>query len=252
MRNLLIFFLIFNSALGWSVESAYRQIDTDYSFYEWRSLQQHSKPRLRGTTPIRSANFFSESLSIKRPQTWRSLPDLQQRFEKIRDERFLTVSGEPSLRRISWLYPQDGCWIRAALFNRNAFRLFVPIPDKIFAFGNLRVKTANSSRGVVSWWYHVAPIVSVGSEKYVLDPALEAGKPLVLKEWLARMGTPEKIKIAICGTGTYSPNDNCNKHTDGMELKASAAQKRYLQLERQELLKLGRNPEQELGETPPW
>lgn len=232
--------------------SAYRKMNIDYSVYERRALEQETDEKILGTTPLRSARLYNEEL-LPKAIGWKSVGVMQKRFEQIRDDRFLTLSSEPDFpRRISWLYPKDGCFTRASLFNRNAFRMFVPIPNKVFAFGNLRVKTNNSSRGVVGWWYHVAPIVQVGAVKYVLDPSIEPTKPLTLKEWLGRMGKPEKIKVSICGSGTYSPGDNCSKETDGMELRAERVQKHYLALEKKELQRMGRDVEAELGETPPW
>lgn len=233
-------------------ESAYRNLKIDYSVYEKRVLDYHSE-KFSAPSAIRSARLFKETELTQNVTSWKSLKEMQHRFELIRDARFLTTSDDPEfLRRISWLYPKDGCWTRAALFNRNSFRLFIPIPNKIFAFGNLRVKTPNSPRGVVGWWYHVAPIVQVADTKYVLDPSIEAERPLTLLEWLSKMGNPKKIKVAICGSGTYSPGDNCMKETDGMEKRAEQTQKHYLQLEERELRRMGRDPEVELGETPPW
>lgn len=232
--------------------SAYRHLKTDYSVYEQRALSKELDDKILRTTPMNTARYYSEK-NITNVTHWRSMEDLQIRFEEIRDERFLTTPENPDFpRRISWLYPKDGCFARAALANRSAFRKFIPIPKKVFAFGNLRVRTANSSRGVVGWWYHVAPIVQVGNTKYVLDPSIEATRPLTLKEWLERMGTPEKIKVSVCDTGTYSPGDNCEKETDGLELRAERTARHYLALEKRELLKLKRNYEKELGEEPPW
>lgn len=234
--------------------SAYRHLKTDFSFYEKRVLRgKREFHLLRGPSAIRSARIYSDSTHTAKVVSWKSHLDMQERFESIRDERFLITSDDPDFpRRISWLYPKDGCFARAALFNRNAFRMFIPVPNKVFAFGNLRVETNNSPQGVVGWWYHVAPIVQVGNEKFVLDPAIDHEKPLSLKEWLSRMGDPAKIKVAICGSGTYSPGDSCQKETDGMELRAEITQKHYLELEERELRRMGRDPEVELGDTPPW
>lgn len=249
--SIAILFSVTNAATA-SVE-AYRPINVDYTVYERRALaQENAEDKSLRVTPLGSARLYNEE-TLPKPIGWISLADMQERFEKIRDERFMTLASDPDFpRRISWLYPKDGCFARASLFNRNAFRLFIPIPNKVFAFGNLRVKTPNSSRGVVGWWYHVAPIVQVGAEKYVLDPAIEPLHPLLLRDWIARMGNPKKIKVSICGSGSYSPGDNCNKETDGLESRAESTQKHYLALEERELKRMGRNPEVELGDAPPW
>jgi hypothetical protein len=242
--------------------SAYRDPDTPYTFYEERALERRAE---RGSntdiqnrsmvrrSPLRSSKLYNSEEDLPKTTVWGSKKLLQERFEALRDMRFLEgKNGEEFPRRVSWLFPDDGCYARAALVNRNAFREFIPIPEKVFAFGNLRVKTGNSPRGRVSWWYHVAPIVEVDSEKYVIDPAIEAKRPLKLKEWLERMGKPEKIKVAICNTGTYSPSSDCSNETDGMELRAQKVQAHFLNLEWRRLESLGRQAEVELGQEPPW
>ncbi len=252
LKRSLLFLALLTMSKVFASELAHRALSIDYSVYEERALRQEGDQKFLRTSALRSARKYSEK-DLPSVTPWVSLESMQERFEKIRDDRFLTLSSDPDFpRRISWLYPKDGCFARASLFNRNAFRLFIPIPKKVFAFGNLRVKTPDARRGVVGWWYHVAPIVEVDGTKYVLDPAVDHEKPLTLKEWLLKMGKPERIKVAICNTGTYSPGDDCSKKTDGMELRAERTQKHYLELEESELRRMGRDPEAELGENPPW
>jgi hypothetical protein len=242
------------SAYAGDILSAYRPLNVDYSVYEKNVVESNPEDKmLMSRSPVRTARLYTGKEALPKSIGWKSTADMQERFESIRDERFMEDPSDPStLRRISWLYPKDGCWTRAALFNRNAFRKFIPIPNKVFAFGNLRVKTTNSRRGVVGWWYHVAPIVQVGDEKFVLDPSIEPKRPLTLEEWLGKMGKPSRIKVAICGSGTYSPGDSCDKNSDGVEARAQRAQREYLALEKRELKAMGRNPADELGEHPPW
>ena len=255
MKGCLFLLIFISNAIFASPDkdvSAYRPFHVDYSYYEQRAMNKESDQKILRITPLRSATLFSEN-KLPDVTAWKSVGVMQKRFEAIRDERFITLSSSPDFpRRISWLYPKDGCFARAALFNRNAFRNFIPIPKKIFAFGNLRVKTSNVTRGAVGWWYHVAPIVKVGDTKYVLDPAIDPRGPLPVKEWLSHMGKPEKIKVAICDSGTYSPGDNCQKKTDGLELRAHQTQKHYLMLEEREIKRLGKDPRKLLGENPPW
>src|SRR5205823_1645100 len=120
---------------------------------------------------------------------WESVDAMNRHFQEFRDKRFLISDLQPGfMRRSSWLYPDDGCFARAGLAILNLFQEKVTPPEKIFVFGNLSVKTANSPDGSVSWWYHVAPIVQIGAEKYVLDPALNPRAPLKLEDWLSLMG----------------------------------------------------------------
>lgn len=206
MKIMLLLLLYLSSSQVFALSSvrshtfAYRSLKVDYSVYEKRALIQEKQKGLAssGNSALRASKIYSETSFTGKIVRWKSISDMQKRFEEIRDERFLFLKSEPDFpRRISWLYPKDGCFVRAALFNRNAFRMFVPVPNKVFAFGNLRVKTVNAARGVVGWWYHVAPIVQVGEEKYVLDPSIDHDKPLPIKEWLSKMGNPSRIKVAI-------------------------------------------------------
>lgn len=230
-------------------ESAYRDPDTSYTIYESRASQIKNTSLENAGTPISLSRLYNEE-SLPSPTSWKA-SSLQKRFEDMRDKPIIEVSEEAT-RRLSWMYPDDGCFARAALANRIFFKMFVPIPKKVFAFGNLKVETKNSPRGYVSWWYHVAPIVEVDDVKYVLDPSIEPMRPLKLKEWLEKMGTPEEIKVAICDNGTYSPRDNCQSETDGLEKRAETTQRHYLKKEESRLISLGRSPEEELGENPPW
>jgi hypothetical protein len=220
-------------------ESAFRDPDKDYRVYE-RKLLKHGTIRRTVREGCASAHkcaqLFNEELSLK-ATSWEEVL-LQERFEAIRDGKFIKSStGE--LKSPSWSYPDDGCYSRAAVVNRFAFHQFYPIPSKVFAFGNLAVNTPNSPRGRVSWWYHVAPVVEVNGKKYVLDPAIEFERPLELGDWLSAMGDPEKIKVSICKSGTYSPGDDCEKETDGLEFRGMKAQKHFLKLEERRSTYLG-------------
>lgn len=251
MRILSLFILLISYNSLAQNESASRKDNVDYKIYVNRYLNSMTQKNLN--SPIRKARSL-RTFALNKATAWRNSLLMQERFEQLRDMRFLIThsSGPDMLRRISWLYPDDGCFARAGLFNRNAFRMFIPIPNKIFAFGNLKINTPYSPKGYVSWWYHVAPVVQIGEEKFVLDPAIEQASPLTLDEWVKRMGDPSKIKVSICSSGTYSPGDNCEKMTNGMELRAEKSQLRYLDLEWKRIKNLGLDPDQVLGDNPPW
>ncbi|NJL24794.1 MAG: hypothetical protein HC902_06255 [Calothrix sp. SM1_5_4] len=197
---------------------------------------------------------FGESSVLPPVTVWESEDAMLERFRALRDQRWLKLPERPDfLRRSSWLYPDDGCFARAALANRNLGKWSYSVPNKIFVFGDLNVMTVNAVSGMVSWWYHVAPIVEVNGQKYVLDPAIEPRQPLKLEDWLARMSsTPQDLEVAICGSGTYTPNDDCARISDGQENEAAEDQLVYLRYEWNRLLQLKRDPESELGDNPPW
>jgi hypothetical protein len=141
--------------------------------------------KLNFTSALNVANAY-ENTDLSRVPVWQDKQTLDNLFYRLRDERFINPQSSFP-RRSTWLYPDDGCYARAGLmaerltgwheFTGNALA-------KIFAFGNLKVLTANNSRGAVYWWYHVAVIAAVNAEYYILDPAVEPRAPLPLKKWL--------------------------------------------------------------------
>jgi len=185
---------------------------------------------------------------------WNSPVQLQELFERMRDERFLTSPQLPmNYRRSTWLYPDDGCFARAALAIANLARWQAPVPKKVYVFGNLLASTPNTRSGQVSWWYHVAPIVSVRDQKFVLDPAINPHRPLTLREWLGTMATDvSALRVSICSSASYGPRGLCEPRTNETEQLGLRDQRGFLESERLRITSLGRNPDQELGNQPPW
>jgi hypothetical protein len=178
-----------------------------------------------------------------------------QNFSFIRDLRFMEDHDRRGFfRRSTWLFPVDGCYARAQLGVSHLKNGRQQPPKKIFVYGDLAVNTPNAPSGEVTWWYHVAPIVSVAGVEFVLDPALEASRPLTKDEWLKRQSQRiDDLEIAICDSGTYLPYDQCENNPVGdREISALNDQREFLTPERQRLLKLKRNPDRELGDQPPW
>ena len=64
---------------------------------------------------------------------------------QLREARFVFGRDQPEFaRRSSWLYPDDGCFARAALAADNLARWsFAPVA-KIFVFGDLDVRTGQT------------------------------------------------------------------------------------------------------------
>lgn len=204
--------------------SAHRDPGIDSRVYEEEFFGRRLFERSTGKSALSRAEILPTE-ALPPEQRWNA-SNLQKRFETLRDHPIVEGKWTPS-----WRYPEDGCFARASLANKTAFHHYYPLPGKVFAFGNLTVETSYSPRGRVSWWFHVAPIVEVEGEKYVLDPAIEFTRPLPLTEWLSRMGDASSIRVSFCGSGTYGPSDNCDDQTDGLEMSALSAQKYYLKLE---------------------
>jgi hypothetical protein len=96
---------------------------------------------------------------------------------------FRELANDP---KIPFAYPDDGCYARAHYMSRKLEEKGI-ITDKVFLEGNLRVETANSPTGSVTWWYHVAPVVMVkkdGKEVLmVFDPSI-FDRPVPVEDWV--------------------------------------------------------------------
>lgn len=176
-------------------------------------------------------------------------------FEHIRDTRFLFLPGEPGFaRRVSWLYPQDGCWTRAAVARHMARMQGYGELRKLFIFGSLNVKTSNAPGGSVSWWYHVVAVFKDERGKVrVVDPAIDPRGPMLLVDWVKTMvRDPHSATYSLCSSATFHPGDFCDQANDRSDASGESDQETYLDYEWDNLLRLGREPKEELGDLPPW
>jgi len=182
--------------------------------------------------------------------------DIKTHFEKSRDLRFMTTSSRPSFqRRISWLYPDDGCFARAELVNAKAEEWGHTRPYRLFAFGNLTVQTNNSPSGHVNWWYHTVPVVKSASsqEVLVLDAAIDPKAPIPWKTWLLfQVSQLSDVKVAVCDGNTYVPSSACFGSSPPTSTAESDETDAYLQYEWDRQVTLDRDPNKVLGDAPPW
>jgi hypothetical protein len=183
-----------------------------------------------------------------------SYEDLENEFKYVRDTRFLKGNSTPAFaRRLTWLYPDDGCYARAEMAKRKLVEHKQVAPQKIFVFGDLSAATKNTLNGRVTWWYHVAVVYRVGQTVYVFDPSIEPQHPLTLDDWnLAVGGAQTSVQYSICAAGTFDPTSNCIKPTDETENEVLSEQNSFLRPEWHRLEQLHRDPTKELGDLPPW
>tara|TARA_B110001454_G_C12723230_1_gene435966 strand:+ start:868 stop:1668 length:801 start_codon:yes stop_codon:yes gene_type:complete len=202
-------------------------------------------------TPLGQAKPI-DMLSYERVPAYQSVTVAAQAFAKLRDTKFIKDSNHNMVRRSSWLYPDDGCFARAALAVQNLKTWKMPAPAKLFIFGNLTVKTNNSPNGSVSWWYHVVPIVMVGQQPVVFDPAINSAGPMYLKDWIATMTTNLKtVSFSICKPSSYAPSSPCAADSNSSD-PALDHQMMYLTAEWDRVTEMKRDPTKELGDYPPW
>lgn len=237
-----------------TVHSAYRGINESAhnAFQRYRQrLAQYGVRHIQEDSPLGKAVPLN-MLTFETVPAYVSAAAATQIFAKLRDERFLKDTTHSMVRRSSWLFPDDGCFARAALAVQNIKQWHQPVPAKLFIFGNLTVKTPNAPSGSVSWWYHVVPIVMVGQQPVVFDPAINPSTPLLLKDWIRTMVPDDKAAtFSICHSSSYSPSSPCAAESNS-SLPALDHQMEYLKMEWQRLLELNRDPTKELGNYPPW
>lgn len=253
-----VFAALFFAADSFGV-SAHRPPLTDYLMLakQYRPKRLKPSPQMRPLTSSSSVSaydgavkFSDLDISIAAMEK-----DYEKLFEYVRDNRELTDPSKTAFaRRISWLYPYDGCWIRAAIASQWAEREKFARPHKLFIFGNLNVSTPNATDGDVSWWFHVvAAIRDAAGDLFVIDPAIDPSGPMKAKEWILKMvSVVDDAKLNLCSPHTYEPYDDCDATSSASDAGAVSDMPYYLKAERSNLVDLGRDADKELGDSPPW
>lgn len=260
MRRLVLFVLLsgastaFAQALPFS-HNRYPGEDWQDAFKRYEAEGRHSfgrrvKPK---DSPNGQREPFEE-LDISQVPEWDSLEQLTDAFERVRDLRFLETERDPSFsRRISWLFPDDGCFARAAMARQQLEDQWGHRIAKLFSFGNLRVTTPNHPSGKVQWAWHVVAAARVAETLYVMDPAIEPHRPLTAEEWaLKQVKQLKDARFSLCNSYAYTPYGACLDATIKDEDQALEDQTHYLEYEWKRIEKLDRDPERELGDFPPW
>jgi hypothetical protein len=178
---------------------------------------------------------------------------LESEFNYVRDTRFIHTSDPGFPRRLTWLYPDDGCYARAEMAKRKLVEHHQVAPKKVFVFGDLMASTPNTADGSITWWYHVAAIYRVGMTAYVFDPSIEPRHPMTLEDWNAAVGgNQNSVQFALCAPNAFDPDSDCNTPKEVAGDTIATAQRSFLSPEWRRLQDLHRDPKKELGEFPPW
>ena len=194
-----------------------------------------------------------------------SYEEVVKTFKIIRDTPFLigiSTSLSPDLtpRRISWLYPKDFCYARAATAGMLADQKHLVRPYKILAFGDLAVNTPFIVGGTASWYYHIAEILGVKksssskAEYYVLDPAIDSSHPLPVNQWFNIMNSKnyEDMKGVVCNQYTFGPGSSCHAATELDDYLAFMVIQLSLKVEKENLSILDYDWTKLLRNNPPW
>lgn len=198
-----------------------------------RSVQSRLAPDFEASwmSALQVAVPFGE-LSPHLIPEWPSRWHVEEGFRRIRDDRFLALPESPGTpRTISWRYPYDGCFARAAVAAEHLETAAgLRRPAKVFIYGPLALQT--STAGYISWWYHVAPVVSHAGTAYVLDPAVDPSGPLTLEQWSRRMTRDlAQVSLSICNPYAYNPWSHCYISGPDAESRAVPDIQAYLRAE---------------------
>ncbi len=127
---------------------------------------------------------------------------------------------------ITFSYPQGGCQQRAEIMSMMLTKKYKIAHCKIWLFApvdlyrnndtTLFIKDKNNLTpdGNIRWNYHVAPCVVIEGKNrkdtIVIDPSLDASKPLPLAKWFALIGNSSSAKYTFLDPKWYFFNTQDN------------------------------------------
>ena len=257
------------------IPSAYRAINEDWSVKAkyhsgLKGIQENGSIYYKSIT---WDNIAPRNKLLQTVMMWPNYQLIEDNFKKIRDLRYFNDENKSHfLRRITWLYPDDGCWTRASAVIKDLFGPMNNIvnhfsrPSKIFVFGNLCANTSNAPNKRVTWWYHTAPIIrdAETNQSYVLDPSVNPNGPTKVEQWIAIITSRTEAcsnsasyinTFNICNGYGSGPYDTCQSTKDDAihnEVDPILDQSYYRYTERNRQIELGRDANLVLGEQPPW
>jgi hypothetical protein len=203
---------------------------------------------------IRSAKPYSPDMNVATLPEWTGSSEALMRvFLNLRDERHYSDPNRNFKRRATWLYPRDGCYVRATHSAQSAARSGYVRPGKVFAFGSLRFASRFASGGVVYWSYHVAAAYRNGRTTLILDPALNPAGPIDLAKWISKMHQGASgLKLSVCDSYAYGIYHPCTGGGPSQERSFSTHMRKFLPLEWSNVRARGFDPMKVLGDDPPW
>jgi len=234
-----------------------------------RDWREYERDRLRALSlRVGAASALTVEQSKVRPANanFSNVPywtdaEIKTLFRALRDERALASTDEPWFpRRISWMYPEDGCWTRAEVFAGMANNRGFQKPYRLYSFGNLRVTSPNEDPldgdNVVTWGWHVVPLVRSADTgmPYALDPAIEPTRPLPWQEWLLRqVSSLNDVWVVVADHNAYSPSSPVTGGPDRYQDGVNHQQGHWLWKEMvRQRDELGYDPNVVLADYPPW
>ena len=151
-----------------------------------------------------------------------SKKEVAEGFNLVRDHKYLPCSNlVDNKRAIPWLYPENGCFVKAALARKLLSLKGYPNIKKLFVFGDFKYKSKWTETGYVSFKFHVAVATRVESDVYILDPSVEYEKPLLLLDWcevLTSESENKRVEYSLCSDMTVSHNSECDEIEESNEI----------------------------------
>lgn len=262
MRRLVFFIALFASSIAYAEYRPLSHSRLPNESWEDAFKRYEKEGRLpflgaskaKSKTSVMGSRVKFEELDISTVPEWNSVEELEEVFQRVRDLRYLEADRDPAFpRRISWLYPDDGCFARAAMARQQIEDQWGHRLAKLFSFGNLSVETTNHPSGRVDWAWHVVPAARVGDVLYVMDPAIDPHRLLTAEQWaLKQVKKLKNASFTICNSYAYVPEGACLDATAEEEAEALEDQRQYLGYEWRRIERMKRDPEKELGDFPPW
>ncbi len=223
--------------------------------YEWHTGNsfEEALPAYEGIPyPYKIAKKL-EQIDFSVLQEW-SGKQLKEGFRRGRDS--LLIPTDTERRRIPWLYPQDGSFVRADILSKVLNKYKFPAVKKLFVFGDLKVNTSNTLDRTVERQFNVVPVISSQGQVYVLDPSVEAKHPLKLADWIDRiapsLSAENNLTYALCDKNTYKPKtSSCFNAKPVEDTELLSTVRTFLHLEKENIKALGKDPSV-LTDMPPW
>jgi Glutaminase len=120
-------------------------------------------------------------------------------------------AGQPNTNPcIPFQYVNNGCFSRAHKMRYIIENIFFYCSEKVFSYGDLKVRADKLGNCCVGWWYHVAPLIRVKVNTktycYVIDPSM-FNQPVPLSTWLAAQENTSCSTSALVSTYSIQPSD---------------------------------------------
>ena len=185
---------------------------------DWKQTLSLKKLRLTANSALSVSAANGKWSSVEAIPKWSlTFLELNNLNKTVRDIRpYKNPNSRKYLRQAPWLYPLDGCYAKAAHVSDVIQDAGYVAPGKIFAFGNLRVKSKYAESGYAHWSYHVVPGYQFENEVYVIDPLVGENEDgtnsglLTLQDWLARISSnPDNVEVSLCDSNAYDPRSKC-------------------------------------------